>query len=55
VFIGGYSQGATIALFTALIGGVGVDGLAVVKGWVARNESIRQVRQLSGSRSEIES
>jgi pimeloyl-ACP methyl ester carboxylesterase len=43
VFIGGYSQGATIALLTALTGGVGVDGLAVVKGWVARSQDIRQV------------
>jgi predicted esterase len=43
VFIGGYSQGATIALYTALTSGVIVDGLAVVKGWVARSDSIRQV------------
>lgn len=41
--MGGYSQGATIALFTALTGGVVVDGLAIVKGWVARSDTIRQV------------
>ena len=43
VFVGGYSQGGVIALLTTLIGGGKVDGLAVVKGWVARNEIIRQV------------
>lgn len=48
VFIGGYSQGATIALYTTLTSGVVVDGLAVVKGWVARSETIRQVRQSLG-------
>jgi predicted esterase len=48
VFIGGYSQGATIALYTALTSGVVVDGLAVVKGWVARSDFIRQVCQSWG-------
>jgi pimeloyl-ACP methyl ester carboxylesterase len=48
VFIGGYSQGATMALYTALTSGVVVDGLAVVKGWVARSEIIRQVCQSWG-------
>jgi len=43
VFIGGYSQGATIALLAFLTGGLRVDGLAVLRGWVARNENIRQV------------
>jgi predicted esterase len=43
VYIGGYSQGATIALFTTLTSGVVVDGLAVVKGWVARSDTIRPV------------
>jgi lysophospholipase-1 len=43
VFIGGYSQGATIALLALLTGGVKVDGLVILRGWVARGQSISQV------------
>jgi predicted esterase len=44
VFVGGYSQGATISLLATLTGGVRVDGLVVVKGWVARSQSVQEVR-----------
>ena len=43
VIIGGYSQGLAIAQLAFLTGGLRVDGLAVLRGWVARNEHIRQV------------
>jgi len=44
VIIGGYSQGATIALRTLLTAGQGgLGGLVVLKGWVARCGSISDV------------
>jgi predicted esterase len=48
IYIGGYSQGATIALRTALVGisrlrGNALGGVVVLKGWVARGETIAQV------------
>jgi predicted esterase len=46
VFIGGYSQGATIALLAFLTGGVQVDGLVILRGWVARGQSISQVSRI---------
>lgn len=48
IYIGGYSQGATIALRTALVGmsipqGDALGGVVVLKGWVARGETIAHV------------
>jgi predicted esterase len=44
VIIGGYSQGATIALRTLLTACQrGLGGLVVLKGWVARSGSISDV------------
>lgn len=51
VFVGGYSPGAAVSLLATLTGDLEVDGLGVIKGWIARSEStIKQARLVHNRR-----